>query len=183
MWVESVTTGSPQYANTLNRCGSTSMLSTRPPVASAIRDKIVEQIIPDSFLVRRHGIDIDQRARQLKDIHKILGLGETTGGPVLHRFPIALHPRFPDDSGQALTQSTNRRAGEPGTSISARLPRSPGAPDTRRNRAPGYYWPPLLYQDFFRIPRRVTSKIAAINKRPVTRVLTVMATRISVPPS
>ena len=39
MCVESVTTGSPQCANTLKRCGSTGMRSTRPPVDSARRER------------------------------------------------------------------------------------------------------------------------------------------------
>lgn len=53
------------------------------------------------------------------------------GGPVMHHFPIALHPIHPEsnDSEQVLALPTNRRAGESGASISAGLPRSPGAPE------------------------------------------------------
>jgi hypothetical protein len=56
----------------------------------------------------------------------------------MHRFPIALHPQFPDDSVQALTWSTNRRS-QRAWSVdfgeAAPFTRRSG---TRRNNAPGY---------------------------------------------
>jgi hypothetical protein len=101
---------------------------------------------------------------------------------VLHHFPIALHPIHKllesNDSEQVLTVPTNRRAGRVrhiDFGEAAPFTRRSG---TRRKCAPGYSWPPLLYQDLFRIPRAESP-----TKRRTVRRLTQCATRISMPPS
>ena len=79
----------------------------------------------------------------------------------MHHFPIALHPQYPDDSEQVLARSTNRpirRARPIDFGEAAPFTRRSG---TRRNNAPGYSWPPLLYQDNFRIPRTATVPVCA----------------------
>ena len=61
MCVESVTTGLPQHASTLNRPGSTSILSTDPPVLAASFVKMAVQVRAYSALILRDRFDIDQR--------------------------------------------------------------------------------------------------------------------------
>ncbi len=71
MWVESVTASrSPHCAKTLKRRGSTSMRSTRPSKRAASGVRIVEQEVADPLFVAGDRFDIDQRARELEDVHK-----------------------------------------------------------------------------------------------------------------
>ena len=71
MWVESVTASrSPHCAKTLKRRGSTSMRSTRPPIARGQRRQVVEEVIADALFVIGDRFDIDQRAREFEDVHK-----------------------------------------------------------------------------------------------------------------
>jgi len=76
----------------------------------------------------------------------------------LIHFPIALHPARKNQvewqwTGISRVHQPQRL--ESSASISARLPLSLGAPDSR-NRAPRYWWPLLLYQNsLIRITRQI----------------------------
>ena len=70
MCVDSTTVGSPHAANTLSRAGATAICSTAPPVRLPPSPTNTQAENSNALLVLRHRLDVHQRPRQRKNIHR-----------------------------------------------------------------------------------------------------------------
>ena len=149
-----MTTGSPQRANTLKRCGSTSTRSTQPPKRDARMESCLNRNSPtcSSFSVM-DSISISARVISNKFMGSLgrgaILEGENTAGRTCGETQ-STSDSAPsvfetNDSGPVLARPPNRRGREPPRRFRRIAPFS-RASEAYRNRAPGYWWPPRLYQ-------------------------------------
>jgi hypothetical protein len=119
--------------------------------------QVRKKVVPHFLFVVRGRLDVDERARQLGQIHCHLTFSggakderkEPRGEHSGHCLSIALHPDVTDDSGQALNLSPNPNGFSYRCDFGGQQKNGPfgRAFEADRTSFPGYSWPPHLYQE------------------------------------